>query len=166
MSSASSKHGLLSGFWSMSWKVKLLTLLLVPIVLFYIGVEALNLFNYAVGERTGVLSKISSKGFVCWTFEGELAQPSFSKPGTLGAKNAPIDNTFYFSVPDEDVRKQLDAVSPGSPVALQYEQKVFSLALPLPGLCRRRTQYVITGVKLAPAYEGGGGAAKPMEQPR
>jgi hypothetical protein len=51
-------------------------------------------------------------------------------------------------------------------VALQYEQKVFSLALPLPGLCRRRTQYEITGVKLAPAYEGGGGAAKPMEQPR
>jgi len=166
MSSTPSKPGLFGKIWALSWKAKLFALLLAPVVLFYVAVLAANLFNYSVGERTGVLSKISSKGFVCWTFEGELAQPSFSKPGTLGAQNAPIDNTFYFSVPDEDVRKQLDAVSPGSPVSLQYEQKVFALALPLPGLCRRRTQYEITGVKLAPAYEQQGGAARPIEQPK
>lgn len=166
MSPTASNPGLFARFWALSWKVKLLALVLIPIALFYAVVLSANMFNYAVGERTGVLSKISNKGFLCWTFEGELAQPSFSKPGTLGAKNAPIDNTFYFSVPDDDVRKQLDAVSPGSPVALQYEQKVFDLALPLPFLCRRRTQYEITGVKLAPAYDQPGNVARPIEPPQ
>lgn len=166
MSSTSSKPGLFGKIWAMSWKLKLLVLLLVPVVLFYGAALAANLFNYSVGERTGVLSKLSTKGVACWTMEGELAQPSFSKPGTLGAKNAPIDNTFYFSVPDEAVRKQLDGVSPGSPVSLQYEQKFFALDLPLPLLCRRRTQYEIVGVKMAPAYEQQGGVARPIEQPK
>ena len=98
-------------FRALSWKLKLLSLAVVPVVLFYAGALLLSLFNYAVGERTGVLSKISKKGVACWTTEGELAQPSFSKSGALRSGNAPIDNTFYFSVPNPDVRKQLDAVA-------------------------------------------------------
>ena len=75
----------------------------------------LSLFNYSVGERTGVLSKISTKGVACWTMEGELAQPSFSKSSALRSGNAPIDNTFYFSVPNPDVREQLDGRPAGKP---------------------------------------------------
>ena len=164
MSSTSTKTPSLFGrFWALPWKIKLIALLLVPVVLFYAGALLLSLFNYAVGERTGVLSKISRKGVACWTTEGELAQPSFSKSGALRSKNAPIDNTFYFSVPDPDVRKQLEAVPPGASVSLQYEQKLFALDLPLPLLCRRRTQYEITGVRLAPAYQPEGFPAAPGE---
>ena len=108
-------------------------LLIVPVVLFYGGtLPFLNLFNYSVGERTGVLSKISRKGVACWTTEGELAQPSFSKSSALRSGGAPIDNTFYFSVPNPNVRDQLAAVPPGASVSLQYEQKLFALDLPLP----------------------------------
>ena len=150
-------------FWALPWKIKLIALALVPVVLFYAGALLLSLFNYSVGERTGVLSKISKKGVACWTTEGELAQPSFSKSGALRSGNAPIDNTFYFSVPDPDVRKQLDAVPPGSSVSLQYEQKLFALDLPLPLLCRRRTQFEITGVRFAPAYQPEGVPVRPVE---
>lgn len=164
MSSTSSNAPSLFGrFWALPWKAKLLLLLIVPVTLFYAGTLLLNLFNYAVGERTGVLSKISTKGVACWTVEGELAQPSFSRTGALRSKDAPIDNTFYFSVPDPEVRKQVEAVPPGSPVSLQYEQKVFVLDLPLPFLCRRRTQYEITGVRLAPAYQPEGMPVRPIE---
>ena len=164
MSSTSTKSPSLFGrFWALSGKMKLLLLLIVPVVLFYAGALLLSLFNYSVGERTGVLSKISTKGVACWTVEGELAQPSFSRSSALGSRNAPIDNTFYFSVPDQDVRKQMDAVPPGSSVSLQYEQKLFALDLPLPLLCRRRTQFEITGVRLAPALQPEGFPARPVD---
>ncbi len=162
-STSTKTPSLFGRFWALSWKLKLLSLAVVPVVLFYAGALLLSLFNYAVGERTGVLSKISKKGVACWTTEGELAQPSFSKSGALRSGNAPIDNTFYFSVPNPDVRKQLDAVPPGSSVSLQYEQKLFALDLPLPLLCRRRTQYEITGVRLAPAYQPEEFPARPNE---
>jgi hypothetical protein len=48
-------------------------------------------------------------------------------------------------------------------VALQYEQKLFALDLPLPLLCRRRSQFEITGVRLAPAYQPEGFPANPNE---
>ena len=157
MSSTSTKTpSLFDRFWAQSWKVKLISLLIVPVVLFYVGTLLLNLFNYSVGERTGVLSKISKKGVACWTTEGELAQPSFSKSSALRSGGAPIDNTFYFSVPDPDVRKQLDAVPPGTALSLQYEQKLFALDLPLPLLCQRRTQFQITGVRTRAGSPAGG----------
>ena len=162
MSSTSTKTPSLFGhFWALSWKLKLLSLALAAVVLFYAGVLLLNLFNYSVGARTGVLSKMATKGIACWTMEGELAQPSFSRSGALRSGNAPIDNTFYFSVPDPEIRDQLEAVPPGSSVSLQYEQKLFALDLPLPLLCRRRSQYEITGVKLAPALQPEGFPAAP-----
>jgi hypothetical protein len=164
MSSTSTKTpSLFTRFWALSGKMKLLSLLAVAVVLFYAGALLLSLVNYAVGERTGVLSKMSTKGIACWTMEGELAQPSFSRSSALRSGGAPIDNTFYFSVPSADVRDQLAAVPPGSPVSLQYEQKLFALDLPLPLLCRRRTQFEITGVRLAPALQPEGFPARPLD---
>ena len=164
MSSTSTTPSLFTRFWALSGKMKLLSLLTVAVVLFYAGALLLSLVNYAVGERTGVLSKMSTKGIACWTMEGELAQPSFSRSSALRSGGAPIDNTFYFSVPNADVRDQLAAVPPGSPVSLQYEQKLFALDLPLPLLCRRRTQFEITGVRLAPAYQPEGFPVNPGER--
>jgi hypothetical protein len=113
-------------------------------------VRLLNLVDYSVGSRTGIISKLSSKGLACWTNEGQLALPNFTRGG---ARSGDIDNTFAFSVPDDAVWKQLQTLPPGSPVNLDYRQKLFPLAIAVPFLCERRTPYEITGVRPAPAYE-------------
>ncbi len=161
MSSTASQTGVLRRFWALNWPLKLLVLAIVPITLVVAGLLLLDMFNYSVGERMGVVSKLSAKGVACWTTEGELAQLNFSKTSALRSKDARIDNTFYFSVPDPDVRKQLEAVPPGSAVALRYNQKLFALDLPIPLMCRRRTQFEIVGVRLALANQPEGFPAKP-----
>jgi hypothetical protein len=132
--------------------VKLAAVALIALALF-VGLVALaNSYNYSTGTRTGIIDKLSTKGFICWTMEGQLALPNFSRSGSLTQNRDTIDNTFYFSVPDKKVQKELEAVPPGSSVSLEYYQKMFPLSLPLPFLCHRRTEYEIVGVKLAPAY--------------
>jgi hypothetical protein len=150
--STSSSSRLFERFKELPWKLKLALGLAVPAVILLILIALLNAFNYSVGMRTGTLDKLSRKGIVCWTTEGQLALPAFSRSGNLRSSSENIDNTFYFSVPDPDVRKQIEAIPPGSSVTLEYHQKLFALDWPLPFLCVRRTQYEIVGVKPAPAY--------------
>jgi hypothetical protein len=156
MVSISSAPGPFGQFRALSWKLKLPALFSAALVLILSLTALLNAFNYSVGERTGIIGKLSTKGILCWTNEGQLAMPNFSMPAGRSG-NANFDNTFYFSVPDPDVQKQLQALPPGSPVSLQYHQKLFALYLPLPFLCVRRTEYEIVGVRLAPAYEPNSG---------
>ena len=153
MVSTSSAHGLFGRFWALSWKLKLAAIVILAVVLLYVSTGLLNAFNYSIGTRTGILDKLSQKGIACWTMEGQLALPAFSRPGTLRSRDESVDNTFYFSVPNQDVQKQIEAIPPGSPVTLEYHQKLFALDWPLPFLCVRRTQYEIVGVKPAPAYQ-------------
>ncbi|PPD40784.1 MAG: hypothetical protein CTY15_14385 [Methylocystis sp.] len=120
------------------------------LVVFFGGTALLNLVNYSVGTRTGVVGKLSHKGIACWTTEGQLALPNFAPSGNLRQGS---DNTFHFSVPDEGVQKQLDALPDGSPVALDYQQKLFALDWPIPFFCRRRTEYEIVGVRLATGFQ-------------
>ncbi|MGA9601557.1 MAG: hypothetical protein WBS22_15140 [Methylocystis sp.] len=151
-STATTKSSAFQRFWKLDWKLKIFIVIIGLISVFVAGLLLLDSFNYAVGERTGVISKLSQKGIACWTWEGQLAQPNFSRSSALGtARNSPVDNTFDFSVPDPEARKLLENIPPGSSVSLQYNQKLFVLDLPLPLMCRRRTQFEITGVRLAPA---------------
>jgi len=90
-------------------------------------------FAYSNGERVGYVQKISRKGWVCKTWEGELAMVSM--PGT-----AP--QIFYFTVPSDVVaRKVMDAE--GQRVALIYEQH-----RGVPSKCFGETEYFITGVRV------------------
>jgi hypothetical protein len=139
-------------FSALSWKAKIPLVLGLPIFVFLLLTALLNLFNYSVGIRTGVISKLSTKGVACWTNEGQLALPNFTRGGPRSG-NVNIDNTFSFSVPDQAVWNQLQAMQAGSPVTLEYHQKLFSLAWPLPFFCLRKTEYEIVGVRPAPAYE-------------
>jgi hypothetical protein len=136
----------------LGWKASLIGGLLAALLLFIAVTASLNAYNYSIGRRTGTIDKISTKGLFCWTMEGQLAMPNFSQSGSLSQNSGTLDNTFYFSVPDKAIQKQLEALPPGSPVSLEYHQKLFPLSLPLPFLCHRRTEYEIVGVKLAPAY--------------
>ena len=89
--------------------------------------------GYSNGERVGYVQKISRKGWVCKTWEGELAMVSM--PGT-----AP--QIFYFTVPSDVIaRKVMDAA--GQRVALIYEQH-----RGVPSKCFGETEYFITGVRV------------------
>ena len=72
---------------------------------------ALN-WSYAEGERAGYLQKLSHKGWICKTYEGELAMSSV--PGL-----API--MWNFSVRDEAVAKKINAQL-GKKIVVHYRE--------------------------------------------
>ncbi len=90
-------------------------------------------FNFSEGERAGYVQKFSKKGWVCKTWEGELAMVSL--PGTLA-------ETFRFSVRDDKVAEVINA-SVGRRVALSYEQHKG-----IPTDCFGETEYFVTGAKV------------------
>ena len=89
-------------------------------------------WSYSTGERAGYLQKLSSKGWICKTWEGE--QSLVSLPGATPEK-------FLFTVRDDAVVAQLNAAM-GKRVTLTYEQHKG-----LPTSCFGETEYFVTGMK-------------------
>lgn len=79
------------------------------------------------------MQKLSRKGWICKTWEGELSLIAI--PGAAPEK-------FYFTVREDAVAKQLEALM-GKRVSLQYEQHKG-----LPTSCFGETDYFVSGVKL------------------
>ena len=71
-------------------------------------------WDYSTGERAGWVQKLSKKGWLCKTWEGELAMVSL--PGVVPEK-------FLFTVKDDAVAEEVNALM-GQRVTLHYEQKV------------------------------------------
>jgi hypothetical protein len=94
---------------------------------------ALN-WSYSSGERAGWVQKLSNKGWICKTWEGELALVSL--PGSVPEK-------FGFTIRDGAVAEQVTKAV-GKRVALHYEEKVG-----LPGSCFGETRYFITGLTIS-----------------
>jgi len=90
-------------------------------------------WSYSEGERAGYVQKLSKKGWVCKTWEGEMAMVTM--PGTVSEK-------FYFTVPDEALAAQLNA-SVGKRMALHYEQHRW-----IPNSCFGETEYFVTGMRV------------------
>jgi hypothetical protein len=88
-------------------------------------------FTYASGERSGFVQKLSKKGWVCKTWEGELAMANL--PGTL-------PQIFDFTVRDDAVAAQI-ANTMSQRVALHYEQH-----RGIPFTCFGETEYFISGI--------------------
>jgi len=103
-----------------------------PLLVFALWVGATLGFTYSNGERAGYVQKLSDKGWICKTWEGELAMQNL--PGT-----AP--EIFHFSVRDSVVAKQIQDLE-GQKVALIYEQHKG-----VPSSCFGETEYFVTGVK-------------------
>ncbi|TGN10119.1 hypothetical protein EHS11_11170 [Leptospira ilyithenensis] len=89
-------------------------------------------WSYSEGDRAGYVQKLSKKGWVCKTWEGEIALVTM--PGTVAEK-------FYFTVRDEKIA-QLINDSVGERIVLEYEEHIG-----LPTSCFGDTSYFITGVK-------------------
>ncbi len=90
-------------------------------------------WSYADGERAGYVQKLSRKGWICKTWEGEMAMVTM--PGTVSDK-------FNFTVPDEAVANKIN-VSVGKRVALHYEQHKW-----IPTSCFGETEYFVIGVRV------------------
>ncbi|PUE14921.1 hypothetical protein [Limnohabitans sp. MMS-10A-178] len=91
---------------------------------------ALN-WSYSTGERAGFLQKVSNKGWICKTWEGELSLVAM--PGAAPEK-------FLFTVRDEAVAQKVSAAA-GKRVTLNYEQHKG-----LPTTCFGDTDYFVVGV--------------------
>ena len=110
--------------------------LLLYSLLLVVGAAALYLFaaykfTYSSGERAGYVQKFSKKGWLCKTWEGELAMATM--PGVM-------PETFAFTLHDDNVAAEINK-SMGQRVALSYEQKV---GLPS---CFGDTAYWVTHVR-------------------
>lgn len=90
-------------------------------------------WNYSVGERAGWVQKLSKKGWICKTWEGEMAMVTM--PGAVPEK-------FLFTVWDDTVAEDINRKI-GKRVALHYEQKVG-----LPTRCFGDTRHIVTRVTL------------------
>ena len=89
-------------------------------------------WTYSSGERAGFIQKFSQKGWVCKTWEGEIAMVNM--PGAAQER-------FSFTVRDDSVAKEVTRLM-GTRVALDYQQH-----RGVPGTCFGETEYYVTGVK-------------------
>ena len=88
-------------------------------------------WSYSAGERAGYVQKFSQKGWLCKTWEGELAIVAI--PGSL-------PEIFPFTVRDDKVAAEINAVM-GKRVSLAYQQH-----LGIPSTCFGETGYYVDKV--------------------
>jgi hypothetical protein len=116
-------------------RVKLILIALVAVVA--LGVAAYTgavvAFSYSTGERVGFVQKLSKKGWICRTWEGELAMSPV--PGA-----AP--QLFPFSIRSDEVARQITAAE-GKKVSLHYEEKKG-----IPTTCFGETNHFIRSVRV------------------
>jgi hypothetical protein len=104
-------------------------------------------WSFSDGERAGWVQKLSRKGWVCKTWEGELSL--ISMPGAAQEK-------FLFTVPDDAVAAQINRFM-GKRVTLHYEEKVG-----LPTSCFGDSRYFITHVSQVDEIQLGPGVVVPQ----
>ena len=115
------------------WGLWLGLVLLVPAILFAAYTLFVLSWSYSTGERAGFVQKFSNKGWLCKTWEGELAMVSM--PGTMSEK-------FYFTVRDDAVATKINNTL-GKKVSLTYAQHIG-----VPTTCFGDTGYYVSDVRV------------------
>jgi hypothetical protein len=113
-------------------RLLLVLLILAPILLLALYTWIALNFDYSEGERAGYVQKFSRKGWICKTWEGELAMVNL--PGAM-------PEIFRFTVRDDAVASRLNE-SMGKRVRLHYEQH-----MGIPTSCFGETDYFVTDVE-------------------
>jgi hypothetical protein len=111
--------------------IALFILILVPVVIAALWVWIALGYTYASGERAGYIQKISKKGWLCKTWEGELAMANL--PGTM-------PQIFTFTVRNDSIAHVIEQ-NAGKQVSLTYQQH-----RGVPTSCFGETEYFVTGV--------------------
>ena len=107
-------------------------------------------WTYSTGERAGWVQKFSNKGWLCKTWEGEMAMVSM--PGATTEK-------FLFTVWDDRVAGEINKVM-GKRVSLHYEEK-----MGIPTSCFGETRHYITGVSVVDEIPLAPGVVIPVPHP-
>jgi len=88
--------------------ILLAVLILAPILWTWFSLS----WAYSEGERAGILQKFSKKGWICKTYEGELA---------LYIVGGVAPQIWYFSTRDEDLARELSQAV-GQQIRLHYSE--------------------------------------------
>ncbi len=110
----------------------LLSLILTPAVIIALWIWVTLGYVYSTGERAGYLQKISQKGWLCKTWEGEIAMTPL--PGAT-------PQYFSFTVRNDSIAHVLEQ-NAGKQVSLKYEQH-----RGVPSSCFGDTEYFVTAVQ-------------------
>ena len=131
--------------------------LLLIVLLGFAGYTAFVLWwSYSEGERVGILQKLSNKGWVCKTSEGELA---------LYIVSGVAPQIWSFTVRDPAVAQRINTML-GERVRLHYHEH-----LGIPTSCFGDTPYFVDRVEPVeqpvpmPATPGPAAAATPLPSP-
>jgi hypothetical protein len=89
-------------------------------------------WTYSEGERAGYVQKLSNKGWLCKTWEGEIAMVTM--PGAIPEK-------FQFTVRDTALANRINELA-GRRVVLSYQQHKF-----IPSSCFGETEYFVTAIR-------------------
>jgi hypothetical protein len=114
------------------WPLLLAAFMVLAVGGFALYTWAALTFSYSSGERAGYVQKFSRKGWVCKSWEGEMAMANL--PGVM-------PEIFRFTVRDEAAAQRISQ-SMGQRVALHYEQH-----RGVPSSCFGDTEYFVTGVQ-------------------
>ena len=90
-------------------------------------------WSYSSGERAGWVQKLSKKGYLCKTWEGEMAMVSL--PGSVPEK-------FLFTVWDDATAAEINQAM-GRRVSLYYEEHIW-----LPTNCLGDTRHFVKRMKV------------------
>lgn len=121
-------------FMKRHWgKMLLAIVVLVPTLGLTIWTAIALAFSYSSGDRTGYIQKFSKKGWLCKTYEGEIAMVNI--PGQIA-------NTFQFTVTDDSIANLINKAE-GQRVALTYKQHKG-----VPTSCFGETEYFVNGVRV------------------
>jgi len=110
----------------------LLAILLIPVVIIALWIWVTLGYTYSTGDRAGYVQKISKKGWLCKTWEGEIAMANL--PGTM-------PQIFAFTVRNDSIARILEE-NAGKQVSLTYEQH-----RGIPTSCFGETEYFVTKVR-------------------
>ena len=114
-------------------KLVITAIILIPVVGITLWTVIALGYSYSAGERVGYLNKFSRKGWLCKTYEGEVAMVNL--PGQLAG-------TFQFTVRDDSIAALINKAQ-GQRVAVSYTQHKG-----LPTSCFGETDYFVKGIKV------------------
>lgn len=111
----------------------LVLILIVPALVFGSWAWVTLNYSYSKGDRAGYVQKLSQKGWLCKTWEGELAMVNL--PGAM-------PEIFHFSVRNDSVAHLLQQ-NIGKRVSIAYEEH-----RGVPTSCFAETPYYITNMRI------------------
>ena len=118
---------------SRAQKLIIAGVVIVPLILFSLYTWATLSYTYSSGDRAGYVQKFSRKGWLCKTWEGEMAVITTA---------ATMQEKFYFTVKNDAVAARINDTL-GKRVALTYKQHVG-----IPTSCFGDTEYFVKDVEV------------------